>query len=438
MKRKSFGLLCSIMVVLLVFVSACTTVQPVEPIAPVEAPAPQSIPEVQEVQTVPEVQEVQNVPEPQTVPEVPGMPEVQTPVPANVPEEVSVDKETIDWTTDATQWRYDIGKRFSIVLPPNGTAGAVWGTGVYTDDSSIGTAAVHMGLITFANGGSVTIEMRPGQDSYQAMQLNGVTSSSYGEWEGSFVFIDDKGVEVVSELPQGQILPAPPIPIEKDSLREEPEYLGEYFIITNETGYDIDYLDIYSFSMLLENEFGENILGSKLLFNGDSIRIYPVDYPGIAEAVYEEVEAFIQIEAFDIDGDMYLKQWYPDYDSWNVAIQIADLVDYEEEEVERYGEFFQVTNDTGFEIWYLFIATEDMVDSFNVEDDLLHDDILLDRGSIQIFTKDIPWLDEFIDSKDDGLLYLVAFDEDDDMYVREWFPDFDPWHLVITIDDFLN
>jgi hypothetical protein len=189
--------------------------------------------------------------------------------------------------------------------------------------------------------------------------------------------------------------------------------------------------------MLLENEYGDNLLGSNILSSGESIRIYPRDNPEIANAVYEEVGVFIQIEAIDIDGDMYLKQWYPDYDSWNVVLQLADLVGFEAQEIEPFGEFFQVTNDTGYEIWYLFIATEDMVDSLYVEDDLLGDDILIDRSSIQIYPKDIPWLDEFIGSRSGEFLYLVAYDEDDDMYVREWFPDFDSWHLVITMDDFL-
>jgi len=411
MLKKSLVLLFPIMVAFLLFSSACSTVQPIQPIAPVAVPVPQSMPEPQEVQPIPEVQEV------------------QTPAPEPLPEEAVFDEEAIDWTTNATKWRYDVGKRFTIMLPPNGSAGAVWGTGVYTDDSSIGTAAVHMGLVTFANGGLVTIEMRPGQDTYQAMYMNGITSSSYGQWEGSFVFIDEKGVEVVPEIPLGQVFPVSP--------DEQVVAFGEYFLITNETGYDINYLDIYTYSMLLENEFGDNLLGSNILSSGESIRIYPRDNPEIANAVYEEVGAFIQIEAIDIDGDMYLKQWYPDYDSWNVVLQLADLVGFEAQEIEPFGEFFQVTNDTGYEIWYLFIATEDMVDSLYVEDDLLGDDILIDRSSIQIYPKDIPWLDEFIGSKSGEFLYLVAYDEDDDMYVREWFPDFDSWHLVITMDDFL-
>jgi hypothetical protein len=93
------------------------------------------------------------------------------------------------WDAKATDFRPYIGARFVYTCPANGTPFNIWGTDVYTDDSSVCTAAVHVGLITFASGGSVTIEMRAGQSSYAASTRNGVTSTAYGSWLGSFVFL---------------------------------------------------------------------------------------------------------------------------------------------------------------------------------------------------------------------------------------------------------
>ena len=76
------------------------------------------------------------------------------------------------------------------VCPAGGTAHSVWGTDVYTDDSSVCTAAVHAGVITLEEGGTVTIEIRPGESSYEASERNGITSGSWGSWTGSFVVID--------------------------------------------------------------------------------------------------------------------------------------------------------------------------------------------------------------------------------------------------------
>jgi len=99
-------------------------------------------------------------------------------------------KEVIsDWRTTASAWRGKNGQRFTYTFPAGGTPGSVWGTDQYTDDSSIATAAVHAGLITFARGGTVTIEIRAGASAYTGSTRNGVTSSNYGSFDGSFVFI---------------------------------------------------------------------------------------------------------------------------------------------------------------------------------------------------------------------------------------------------------
>ncbi|NCC14329.1 MAG: hypothetical protein EOM32_13270, partial [Spirochaetia bacterium] len=101
------------------------------------------------------------------------------------------------------------GERVSLTLPPDGSARTIWGTGVYTDDSSIGTAAVHMGLITFAQGGKVTIEIRAGYVSYEGSLLNGVSSDAYGAWDASFVFIDAKGNVVSPQKPSSTAIEIP-------------------------------------------------------------------------------------------------------------------------------------------------------------------------------------------------------------------------------------
>ncbi|MFN2384414.1 MAG: LCCL domain-containing protein, partial [Gemmatimonadota bacterium] len=92
------------------------------------------------------------------------------------------------WATNATDHRGQNGQRFDYACPPGGAGGSVWGTDVYTDDTSVCTAAVHVGLITFASGGRVTIEIRAGESSYRGSQRNGVQSSDYGSWSGSFFF----------------------------------------------------------------------------------------------------------------------------------------------------------------------------------------------------------------------------------------------------------
>lgn len=100
-----------------------------------------------------------------------------------------VDATEIDWSTTPSEHRGKNGELFTYDCPAGGSAAStIWGTDTYTDDSSICVAAVHAGQISTAVGGLVTIEIAPGLTSYAGSTRNGVTSQSYGEWSGSFVF----------------------------------------------------------------------------------------------------------------------------------------------------------------------------------------------------------------------------------------------------------
>ncbi len=94
------------------------------------------------------------------------------------------------WGATASSHVDAIGETFDYTCDPDGSPYAVWGAGTYTSDSSVCTAAVQVGLITFEEGGEVTIEMSEGRDIYGAATANGVTSDSYGSWDASFTFPD--------------------------------------------------------------------------------------------------------------------------------------------------------------------------------------------------------------------------------------------------------
>lgn len=64
--------------------------------------------------------------------------------------------------------------------------GSVWGTGAYTDDSSIAAAAVHAGLLKPGEVGFVRVTVEAGRDSYEGSERNGIRSSSYGKYDGTF------------------------------------------------------------------------------------------------------------------------------------------------------------------------------------------------------------------------------------------------------------
>jgi hypothetical protein len=78
-------------------------------------------------------------------------------------------------------------KPIQCTCPAVVSQGSVWGTTVYTTDSSICRAAVHAGVITAA-GGEVTVQASLGCKAYAGSDANGITSSDWGPYATSFFF----------------------------------------------------------------------------------------------------------------------------------------------------------------------------------------------------------------------------------------------------------
>jgi hypothetical protein len=65
--------------------------------------------------------------------------------------------------------------------------GFAWGSGPYSADSDICTAALHAGVI-FAEGGMVTALRTAGLMAYRGSEFNGVSTGDWSEYPSSFVF----------------------------------------------------------------------------------------------------------------------------------------------------------------------------------------------------------------------------------------------------------
>jgi hypothetical protein len=63
---------------------------------------------------------------------------------------------------------------------------AVWGSEVYTDDSSLDAAAVHAGVLEHGQVGTVKVTILPGRNSYVGSERHGVRSMDYGSYPGSY------------------------------------------------------------------------------------------------------------------------------------------------------------------------------------------------------------------------------------------------------------
>lgn len=71
------------------------------------------------------------------------------------------------------------------------TAGSIWGTDVYSEDSMLAVAAVHAGVLRPGQQGVVKVKILPGRQRYEPSTRHGVTSNAWGPWVGSFSFVTE-------------------------------------------------------------------------------------------------------------------------------------------------------------------------------------------------------------------------------------------------------
>ncbi len=79
-----------------------------------------------------------------------------------------------------------IGESFDIELIGQ-TAGAVWGTNVYTADSDLPAAAVHAGVLSAGERASITVTIVPSPPVFGGSSNHGVTSRGWPSWPKAFV-----------------------------------------------------------------------------------------------------------------------------------------------------------------------------------------------------------------------------------------------------------
>lgn len=61
--------------------------------------------------------------------------------------------------------------------------GQIWGTDIYSGDSTIGAAAVHMGLLKPGKSAVFRVTVVTPPDEFLGTERNGVTSTPYGKYQ---------------------------------------------------------------------------------------------------------------------------------------------------------------------------------------------------------------------------------------------------------------
>jgi len=225
---------------------------------------------------------------------------------------------------------------------------------------------------------------------------------------------------------------------------EEVGYLSDFFRITNATGTDIWYLYAMTDEMWDADDFGDDVLGEDILYDGYYYDVDPYVYDWLYDPVYVSYDQLVRIVAEDEAGNYYLTDWYPDSDPWDIVLTADDGIENfvpgsresaEPEDIAYHSDFFRITNDIGYDIWYLYAMTDEMWDNEELGDDLLGDDILLDGYYVDIDPEINEWLYDPVYSGTEQRIRILAEDDYGDFYLREWYPDTDQWNVIFTVED---
>jgi hypothetical protein len=93
-------------------------------------------------------------------------------------------------TAQVDSWAGQVGRVLTFQCIGPLEMHSVFGTDTYTDDSSVCSAGVHAGLITQRSGGTVSVKLMQGVESFPGSTRNGVTSYPSDSWKGqSFSFV---------------------------------------------------------------------------------------------------------------------------------------------------------------------------------------------------------------------------------------------------------
>ena len=123
--------------------------------------------------------------------------------------------------TNMSAFTNQVGKRFYFKVTGT-TQGSVYGTNFYTTDSSLAAVAVHSGALKNGETGIVRVIMFPARNNFLSSTKNGITSSQWNSYPGSYKVerIYEIPVKAERKIPEN---PAPPEPVRDPFGPEDPE-----------------------------------------------------------------------------------------------------------------------------------------------------------------------------------------------------------------------
>jgi len=294
----------------------------------------------------------------------------------------------------------------------------VYGFGGFDWDSSIGSPAVQMGLLTYEDGGEVTILIKEGPEYIKG-------SDSYEGWNTTFVFLDAGGNVIRPN--EGSVVY---IDIPEEPFQPSRDPAPAYFTVSNQTGENLTYLDISTTDMRAVGAHGKNLL-SIPLSSERSTSIPFSENPDLKSIILYRYAALLQVDARAENGHLYSLEWRPDPGAPAVAIRSEHLVKNQSSTT------LSVTNECEYDIVELYILTPKMEAELDYSKELLQGNVLASGESVPIKLSSWPYLQSFLATEEMSILAVEAYDEDGYPLFQYWLPDKENLQIVLSDWDYL-
>lgn len=162
-------------------------------------------------------------------------------------------------------------------------------------------------------------------------------------------------------------------------------------------------------------------MGLNILDSGEELEVALSDVDAIADALGGASDEVIHLVALTSDGVRYHRTFVPYAESRYVVFEERDR-DGEQEK----GPKLTLYNETPSDLWFLYLASDEMIKQKELGRDLLGDEIL-DVGDVFSFSLSLSHSEEDLN--------LYAYDADDQVYHKRWNRFSDGLELTFTAED---
>ncbi len=201
------------------------------------------------------------------------------------------------------------------------------------------------------------------------------------------------------------------------------DFESQQLLVENRSGTSLWFVYIVPEDLYAMGDLGDDVLGMDIIGDGESLHIDLSELAVLQDIIGTDVETVVHVVAEDVEGNVQhatfsLGDLYP---SVLFEPSAADLL------IEEAGEELTLYNDTPADLWFLYLATDEMVKDADFGRDLLRDGIWEMQEEFTFKVSPV-WVENH------PVLHLFAYDYWDNEYHKEWKVS-DGWSLSFNADD---